>query len=179
VYTDALRLRRDLREFQLRGATHFEAWARTDRDATYGIQLLEGDGSAYQAAVSLKASADFRRFYCPLDRFVLRGDSRDENGRLDMDQAVEMEWGNSSGVPLPPNALCIQKLGFGSEAPGPRVGRISIRFELGKLLQVGLPCLAGFGAFVALAFVLRLREAADLYRWLRTFGRPANSRRGP
>jgi hypothetical protein len=64
----------------------------------------------------------------------------------------------------------LDNVAFVWEAKGPRLGRVALFYELGKLIHVGMPALAAFVVFVVILFALRVEEAREAWEWLREKG---------
>ncbi len=64
----------------------------------------------------------------------------------------------------------LDNVAFVREAKGPRLGRVAVMYEVGKLIHVAVPSLAAFVVFVVLLFVLRVEEAREGWEWVKEKG---------
>lgn len=87
-----------------REAKTLDFWLRSNANGAFQLWLTEGDGSVYHT--HLRTPADrWQHFQIPLSDLVL-GEREDQNGRLDLDQVVDIVLQDLSryhpdGVPLP------------------------------------------------------------------------------
>jgi len=112
-------------------------------------------------SVEIKAGGRRRQYSMPLARFLFPDGSHDrKTGVFDGIRFVVPE-----GVDF-----WLDNVAFVREAKGPRLGRVALFYELGKLIHVAVPALAAFVVFVVLLFVLRVEEAREAWEWLREKG---------
>jgi len=79
------------------------------------VELKEADESKYRTMVQIEARDDFETLRVSLDELAVGDDSTDENGRLDMDQVVEMTVADISAMterPVTVNTLWIDDVVF-------------------------------------------------------------------
>jgi hypothetical protein len=75
---------------------------------------------------------------------------------------LELEFAVPEGVDF-----WLDNVAFVREPRGPRVGGISVMYEVFKLIHVAVPSLVAFVVFALLLFALRVEEARSSWEWLR------------
>lgn len=113
----ALVLSRDVAGLDLTRAEHVVFWARTARPAIFLVSLEERAGARYEQGFEL-ATDRWQQVEVSLDRFRQADDSRDANGRLDLDSvkllsivAVRLDDG-----PVETNSVSLAGPGFAMRA---------------------------------------------------------------
>jgi len=157
-----------LRYFRLAQCDYLAFKARADKACRVEVNLLApgpnttdpADWVQMTASVEVKASARRRAYSLPLSAFTVPGQRELRKGEF-----AAIEFVVPEGVDF-----WLDNVAFVREARGPRLGRVALFYELGKLLHVAVPSLAALVAFVVLLFVLRVEEARDAWEWLRERG---------
>lgn len=103
--------------------------------------------SPTEASLDVKPSAGRKSYSIPLSQ---------------RQAASRLEFSVPEGVDF-----WLDNVAFVREPRGPRLGRIVVMYELGKLVHVVVPTVVAFVAFVALLFSLRVEEAGEAWEWLR------------
>lgn len=78
------------------GGAGLGVWLRADRQTIVVLGVVEKDGSAYSLPVQLEPNR-WKRVEEPFASLTLSSDSRDENGRLDLDQAATLIVADACG----------------------------------------------------------------------------------
>ena len=79
------------------------------------VELKEADESKYRTSIQIEALDDFNTLQVSLGELAVGDDSSDENGRLDMDQVIEMTLADISAMaemPVTVNTLWIDDVVF-------------------------------------------------------------------
>jgi len=112
------------------------------------------------AQAEVRASDKRRTYSVPLAAFTVPGERLFRKG-----QFAAIEFVVPEGVDF-----WLDNVAFVREPKGPRLGRVAVMYEVGKLIHVAVPTLAAFITFAVLLFVLRVEEAREAWEWLRGKG---------
>jgi hypothetical protein len=82
----------------LKGVASLDLALKTAQDGVFLVSLKEKDDSRYQQIIELKADDGWKQFSWPIDSFKLADDSKDENGKLDIDKVEELSLADLTGV---------------------------------------------------------------------------------
>lgn len=153
---------------RLAGCDRLSFKARADKACRVEVNLLApapkstdpADWVQMTAPVEIKASSTRKGYSLPLSAFTVPGNREFRKGEF-----TAIEFVVPEGVDF-----WLDNVAFVREAKGPRLGRVALFYELGKLIHVAVPTLAAFVVFVVLLFVLRVEEADEAWEWLREKG---------
>lgn len=142
--------------------------ARADKPCRIEVNLLAPDPKTTDPAdwvqmtaqTEVRASDKRRTYSVPLSAFAVPGGREFRKGVFAAIAFVVPE-----GVDF-----WLDNVAFAREAKGPRLGRVAVMYEVGKLIHVAVPTLAAFVVFIVLLFVLRVEEAREGWEWVRVRG---------
>jgi len=154
--------------FRLGACDRLTFKARADKTCRVEVNLLAPDPKSTDPAdwvqmttpVEIKASERRKAYPVPLSAFTVPGDRQFRKGEF-----AAIEFVVPDGVDF-----WLDNVAFVREAKGPRLGRVALFYELGKLIHVAVPTLAAFVVFVVLLFVLRVEEAREGWEWVKEKG---------
>jgi len=154
--------------FRLGGSDRLTFKARADKSCRVEVDLLAGDPMTMAPAdwvpmatsIDVKAGDRRKGYSVPLSAFIVPGARQ-----LRRDELCQIEFIVPEGVDF-----WLDNVAFVREAKGPRLGRVAVMYEVGKLIHVAVPALAAFVVFVVLLFALRGEEAKEAWEWLRERG---------
>jgi len=142
--------------------------ARADKACRLEVNLLApapkstdpADWVQMTVPVEIKASSTRKGYSVPLSAFTVPGNREFRKGEF---EAIEF---------LVPEGVdfWLDNVAFVREPKGPRLGRVALFYEVGKLIHVAVPSLAAFVVFVILLFVLRVEEAREAWEWVKERG---------
>ncbi len=154
--------------FRLASCDRLTFKARGDKACRVEVNLLApapkstdpADWVQMTAPVEIKASQQRKGYSLPLSAFTVPGNREFRKGEF-----AAIEFLVPEGVDF-----WLDNVAFVREPKGPRLGRVVVMYEVGKLAHVAVPTLAAFVALVALLFALRVEEAREAWEWLREKG---------
>jgi peptidoglycan biosynthesis protein MviN/MurJ (putative lipid II flippase) len=125
---------------------------------------------AWEADIPIGAGAKRKTYRIPLSAFAPHPIFATETlpqppgagGKLQLNPDAYL------GLDVPPGVdFWLDNVAFVREPKGPRIGSISVMYELIKLVYVAVPTAAAFAVFVVLLLVLRVEEARTTWDWVR------------
>jgi len=124
----------------------------------------------WEKSIAITASSKRKTYSVPLSAFKPQPvfDTRQpppQPGTLVLNWDTYLEFDVPPGVDF-----WLDNVAFVREAKGPRLGRVAVMYEVGKLIHVAVPSLAAVLVFVVLLFVLRVEEAREGWEWVREKG---------
>jgi len=154
--------------FRLGACDRLTFKARADKACRLEVNLLApgpkstdpADWVQMTAPIDIKASGTRKGYSLPLSAFAVPGNREFRKGEF-----AAIEFAVPEGVDF-----WLDNVAFVREAKGPRVGRVAVMYEVGKLIHVAVPSLAAFVVFVVLLFALRVEEAREAWEWLQEKG---------
>ena len=172
---------------RLAGADALKFKARADRPCALKLRLVISAGyapqgaaaprSEWEATVPLAASDRRKSYSVPIGKFAwsappVKEPARAPTGAPDAPPSAPDEdvlrYAELLEVEAPAGVeVWLDNIVFVRDPKGPKLGSISVLYELFKLIHVTVPSIAAFAVFVLLLFALRVEEGREAWGWMK------------